>query len=143
MEFVESLDFPWVPKDLIVRTELLVEAHHEKFGYAELSTILWHKETMVFIYMYGDLIDLLSSGNAANTEKERNGFFRMIAAIILSFEMLADDFAGWGEACPGSRVEAEDLLQKNLPNARTRLLDTYLPRRSELDQGMLKALGPQ
>ena len=63
-----------------------------------------------------------------------------LAAVHLSLEMLANDFAGWGMARRSDRQRALELLGGS---PRTEWLDLYLPRRSEIDSTVLKAFGPE
>jgi len=65
--------------------------------------------------------------------------------LLLSLEVLASDFAGWGRRFPLAKRKATAVLNKYLPTTRTRLLDYYLPprghQRSELVK-LLTALSP-
>jgi hypothetical protein len=73
---------------------------------------------------------------------ERNAWM-VLAAILLSLEMLVDDFGGWGEAFPNARQKAAEVLGLMAGQTQTEWLDFYLPRRSDLDQSMLRNLGPR
>src|SRR5262249_29651822 len=137
-----SMDFEWLPKDLTTRCDLLIHAHHRGDGYSSLPTILWHKETQVFIAVHEDLREMVGTASKAWRSKKRNEYYVLVAAIILALEMLATDFAGWGTAFPEARRKAGDLLREYLPNDRTRLLDIYLPHRAELDPALMKQFGP-
>lgn len=67
------------------------------------------------------------------------GYWMLLAAFKLALEMLASNFAGWGSAYPRERKKALELLADKPP---TILLDSYLPRREELDATLLQAFGP-
>jgi hypothetical protein len=68
---------------------------------------------------------------------ERQGL-QVLAATLLSLEVLASDFAGWGAAYPAERKEA----QQALAGHRTEWLDYYLPRRAQLAADVVRQFGP-
>jgi hypothetical protein len=68
--------------------------------------------------------------------------YTLIAAIILAFEMLADDFAGWGTRFPDAVPQARRILTQTNQNNLTRLLDIYLPNRARFDPALLEQFGP-
>ncbi|HVO33040.1 MAG TPA: hypothetical protein VMU17_03935 [Elusimicrobiota bacterium] len=72
--------------------------------------------------------------------KERR-FYILLAAMLLSAEMLASDFAGWGTAHPMARQASIDAFGSE-GGAQTEWLDYYLPRRAELGAVLVKAFGP-
>jgi hypothetical protein len=51
----------------------------------------------------------------------------LIMTVILSLEVLASDFAGWGWRFPVAKRKATAVVNEYLPTTRTRLLDYYLP----------------
>jgi len=74
--------------------------------------------------------------------KER-GFFVALAATLLGAEMLASNFAGWGDAYPSAREKAMIAFGLHIDaDSDMEWLDFYLPRRAELDADMLKTFGP-
>jgi hypothetical protein len=75
-------------------------------------------------------------------KKRETESYAMIAAIILAFEMLAGDFAGWGARFPNAMRQARRIISHDPLNNPTRLLDIYLPRRGDLDPILLGKLGP-
>jgi hypothetical protein len=68
--------------------------------------------------------------------------YTLIAAIILAFEMLADDFAGWGTRFPDAVHQTRKIFTETEQNNLTRLLDIYLPSRAHLDPALLQQFGP-
>jgi hypothetical protein len=68
--------------------------------------------------------------------------YTLIAAIILAFEMLADDFAGWGTRFPDAVHQARKIFTETEQNNLTRLLDIYFPSRAHLDPALLQQFGP-
>jgi hypothetical protein len=67
-------------------------------------------------------------------------FWILLAAMLLSAEVLAYDFAGWGTAYPMARQLAVGALGSCDGN--TEWLDYYLPGRAELGANLVKAFGP-
>jgi hypothetical protein len=64
--------------------------------------------------------------------KRADRFNVAIAAILLTLEMMADNFAGLSRHLPNECRDARDKLDRYLPNAKTRLMDLYFPRRDEV-----------
>jgi hypothetical protein len=62
----------------------------------------------------------------------------VLASVLLSLEVLANDFAGWGSAYPGERDTALGILG----GQRCEWLDYYLPRRASLTPELLHQFGP-
>jgi hypothetical protein len=73
--------------------------------------------------------------------KEREHLL-FLSAVVLSLEMLASDFAGWGSALPVARNQAMTILGCKGEGVPTELLDFYLPRRASLDTTLLASFGP-
>lgn len=67
--------------------------------------------------------------------------YTLIAAIILAFEMLIDDFAGWGTRFPDAVHQAQRVFAQTEQSNVTRLLDVYLPNRARLDPALLEQFG--
>lgn len=72
--------------------------------------------------------------------KERR-FWILLAAVLLSAEILASDLAGWGAAYPLERPAVIEALALDA-GAPMEWLDYYLPRRAELGPDVLRAFGP-
>jgi hypothetical protein len=62
--------------------------------------------------------------------------------VMLSLEVLASDFAGWGRRFPVAKRKATSVVNKYLPTTRTRLLDYYLPHRGHQRSELVKLLTP-
>lgn len=69
--------------------------------------------------------------------RERKAW-QVLAAALLSLEVLASDFAGWGAAYPAERKEAQQAFE----GLHTEWLDYYMPRRSQLTADDLRRFGP-
>ena len=72
--------------------------------------------------------------------KERR-LWILLAAMLLSAEILASDFAGWGTAYPAARRSAVAALEFDNETG-TEWLDYYLPRRAFLEEDVVRAFGP-
>jgi hypothetical protein len=84
----------------------------------------------------GLVVVLIAVRKLASEERRQ---WMLLAAFKLALEMLATNFAGWGDAYSQERKKALELLGDK---PRTTLLDVYLPRRNELDAPLLQAFGP-
>jgi len=58
--------------------------------------------------------------------REKDGWM-FLAAVLLSLEMLSNDFSGWGKAYPQERVEALGVLKDNPESPKSTWLDFYKP----------------
>ena len=72
--------------------------------------------------------------------KERR-FYILLAAMLLSAEMLASDFAGWGTAYPFARQACVEAFGSE-DGTKMEWLDYYLPRRAELGADLVRTFGP-
>jgi hypothetical protein len=72
---------------------------------------------------------------------ERNSLMAL-AATLLALEILADDFAGWGSAFPNERKRASDILGPNSERPQPSWLNSYFPRRSDLEPAFFRGFGP-
>ena len=68
--------------------------------------------------------------------------WKYLSSVLLSLEMLTNDFAGWGKAYPQERTEALGVLKDNPASPKSIWIDYYLPQRAELDPSLLKAYEP-
>jgi len=73
--------------------------------------------------------------------REKHGW-KFLSAVLLSFEMLTNDFAGWGKAYPEERAKALRVLQDNSESPKSTWLDYYFPERAEPDFAHTKAFEP-
>jgi hypothetical protein len=86
--------------------------------------------------LVGLVLVLIADRKLASSERAQ---WMLLAAFKLAMEMLANDFAGWGEAHSQERERSLELLGGE---GRTTLLDFYLPRRGELAASLLQTFGP-
>jgi len=73
--------------------------------------------------------------------REKSGW-KFLSAVLLSLEMLTNDFAGWGKAYPEARAEAVGVLKDNPGSPKSTWLDYYLPQRAEPGFSHSKAFEP-
>jgi hypothetical protein len=92
---------------------------------------------MINHWIFLGLVVVLIADRKLSSEERRQ--WMLLAAFKLALEMLATNFAGWGNAYSSERKTAMDILGDK---GRTTLLDFYLPRHVELEAPLLKAFGP-
>ena len=113
-----SASFCFVPRELAIRCRQLIESYHTLYGDVGPAGMLELADTRDIIDGHRDLARIF--------KKASNDSFFLIATTILSIELLARDFSGWGKRFPDARCEAEKVLN-NLPQPRrTWLMDLYL-----------------
>jgi len=137
-----AMDFRFLPTELASRCSQLIEAHHGVKGYWNLPDLLWHEETREFIAQQPNLQLVFRRASIARNPKKALKGYVLIMTIMLSLEVLASDFAGWGRRFPMAKRKATAVLNKYLPTARTRLLDYYLPHRGHQRSELVKLLTP-
>jgi hypothetical protein len=64
----------------------------------------------------------------------------IVTAILLTLEMMADNFAGLAKLIPHECEQARDIVEQYFPNCKTRLMDVYFPRRNEVGTQEFEAL---
>jgi hypothetical protein len=137
-------EFEWVPEKLIANWVLGVKAKHEQHGWGSMAGILWDQDTMVFIGCSNGLMEMLKVATKSWTPTKRHEAQTYLASIVLSIECLGCDFASWGDRYPHAKKKADEILNTYFKANRTRLLDVYMPLRSQLDQTKIReALGPK
>jgi len=139
----KDIDFCFLPKELSERSRQLIESYHGVHGYAKLADLLWHAETREFIALHRDLSQVFRRASLTRSAKRANECYVLVATILFSLEVLANDFAGWGKRFPLARLKADSLLREHLPNARTWLMDFYLYQwRRTMDRAILSTISP-
>jgi hypothetical protein len=139
----KNIDFCFLPKELTERSRQLIESYHGVHGYAKLADLLWHAETREFIAFHRDLWAVFRKASLTRSAKRANECYVLVATILFSLEVLANDFAGWGKRFPQARLKADSILCEHLPNARTWLMDFYLYQwRRTMDRAILNTISP-
>jgi hypothetical protein len=137
-------EFAWLPEKLISKWVMGVKTKHEQNGWGSMPGILWNQETMVFFGMYPGLLAMLDQATKSWRPSKRHEYQTYLASIVLSIECLSSDFADWGTRYPDAKRKADKIVDTYFANKRTRLLDVYMPLRSQLNQQQLReVLGPQ
>ena len=119
-------NFRFLPDELAVRCRALVDSYHDMLGYGCLPDMLWHSAARDVIESDRGLAQLFKDASRSRYAKRANDALLLIASIVVSLEMLARDFAGWGKRFPAAKQEAEGLLGDHAPRPRTWFMDMYL-----------------
>jgi hypothetical protein len=123
---LEALDFSFLPKTLTAQCRSLIESYHDVHGFACLPDILWKSRLGPFIEHHRELRQFLKKASTTRSaKKSREGFVR-IATIILSLEILASSFAGWGAIYPEAAEHARVALKRTGNGQQMPLMDFYL-----------------
>jgi len=130
--------FSFVPVDLSGKCRTLIESYHAMHGCAGLPDMLWTSEARDIIECDRNLTLEFKRACRSRGAKRANDSFIAIAVIVVSLEVLACDFAGWGKRFANAKSKAEKLLGERPPGQRVRLMDLYLypslaPRRELAD----------
>jgi hypothetical protein len=129
----KDIDFSFVPKVLIEYCKTFIVTYHKLSGFSSLPDILWHPETRKFIEADLALRQLFKTSSSSRSAKRANEGFLLIAALILSAEILAVGLAGWARRHPAAHKKAKALFAKYAPSSRARLMERYVyPRISDL-----------
>jgi len=118
--------FPFMPKELTAKSRKLIESYHALYGYAGLPDMLWLSDARDIIECHRDLTQIFKKASKSRGAKRANDSFMLIATAVVSLEVLARDFAGWGSRFPTAKREAEKLLGDYLQRQRVWLMDLYL-----------------
>jgi hypothetical protein len=95
-------------------------------GFFSLPNILWHPETRTFIDADLALRQLFKKSSLSRSAKRANEGFILIAALILSAEILAVGLAGWARRHPAAHKKAKALFAEYAPSSRARLIERYV-----------------
>jgi hypothetical protein len=118
--------FRFVPRELALKCRKLIESYHAIYGYVGLPDMLWLSDARDIIETHRDLMRVFKRASKARGAKRANASFLLIATTIVSLEVLARDFSGWGKRFPAAKREAEKVLG-DLPQLRRAwLMDLYL-----------------
>ena len=118
--------FQFIPKDLATKCRKLIESYHAIYGYVALPDMLWLSDARELIESHKELTVPFKKGSKSRGAKRANELFLLIATTIVSLEVLARDFAGWGKRFPAAKHAAESLLGGLSSRRRTWLMDLYL-----------------
>ena len=88
--------------------------------------MLWLSDARDVIECHRDLTRIFKKASKAQAARRANNSFLLIATTIVSIEVLARDFSGWGKQFPAAKREAEKVLGGLPQLRRTWLMDLYL-----------------
>ena len=121
-----NIDFRFIPSDLAEKCRRLIESYHAMHGYACLPDMLWHSGTQDFIESHRDFSYIFKNAARTRYAKRADDSFVLIATTIMSIEVLARDFAGWGNRYQAAKRTAEAIILEFMAKPRTWLVDMYL-----------------
>src|SRR5580700_11574255 len=118
-------NFRFVPRELAVKCRRLIESYHAIYGYVGLPDMLWLSDARDIIERDRELTRIFKRAARSRAAKQANDSFLHIATTIVSLEVLACDFSGWGKRFPAAKGEAEKILGRLPQLRRTWLMDLY------------------
>jgi hypothetical protein len=121
-----SSDFRFLPKELTAKCHKLVESYHAIHGFGCLPDMLWHSDARDIIECNPELSRIFKNASKSRCAKRANESLTLIATVVLSLEILARDFSGWGKRFWSAKRTAEGLLADFDLKPRTWFLDQYL-----------------
>jgi hypothetical protein len=126
IEIAPNASFRFVPKELSVKCRKLLESHHGMHGYACLPDMLWQSDARDIIERHRSLMTIFKTASKSRCAKRANESFLFIATVVVSLDVLARDFAGWGKRYPAAKREADLLLSEILHRQNDCLLNMYM-----------------
>jgi hypothetical protein len=138
----QGTKFAFVPRELAGKCRELVHSYHSMHGYRHLADMLWHSDARDIIECNRDLAHIFKDASKSRYAKRANDSLVLIATIVLSIEVLARDFAGWGKRFPVSKREAEALLVDFPQRERGWFMDKYLYPSLTLHREFANVLSP-
>ena len=135
-------NFRFVPKELALKCRKLVESYHAIHGYARLPDMLWHSDARDIIECHRDLMQVFRNASKSRCAKRANDSFLLIATTIVSLEVLARDYSGWGRRFPAAKREAEAKFADFAARQRNWFMDKYLYPSLNLQREAANALAP-
>lgn len=138
----ESSDFGFLPKTLLTQCRSLIESYHEVHGFTCLPDILWKSRLGPFIERHRELRQSLRKASTTRSAKKSHEGFVRIATTILSLEILASSFAGWGAIYPGAAELARELLKRNGNGQHMPLMEFYLYPPKYISSAAIATLAP-
>jgi hypothetical protein len=117
--------FRFIPRELAIKCRRLIESYHAIYGYVGLPDMLWLSDARDIIERDRELTRIFTRAARSRAAKRANDSFLHIATTIVSLEVLARDFSGWGKRFPVAKREAEKVLERLPQLRRTWLMDLY------------------
>jgi hypothetical protein len=118
--------FSFLPADLSATCRMLIESYHAMHGLTGLPDMLWRSNARGIIENDRELALAFTRACRSRGARRANESFVTIAVVVMSLEILARDFAGWGKRFQDAKSQAEKILGDRLTKQRTELMDLYL-----------------
>jgi hypothetical protein len=125
-DFSATSAFKFIPKELAIKCRKLIESYHAMHGYSRLPDMLWNSDARDIIECHSDLMQVFKNASKSRGAKRANESFLLIATAVVSLEILARDFSGWGKRFPGAKREADGKLVDFPARQRVWFMDKYL-----------------
>jgi hypothetical protein len=142
IQVAPNVSFRFVPKELTAKCRKLLESHHAMHGYGSLPDMLWHSHARDIIECHRDLADVFKNACKSRCAKRANEALLLIATAIVSLEVLARDFAGWGKRYPAAKRDADLLLGEFQQWQHHCLMDMYMYPELGIRREFAQALAP-
>jgi hypothetical protein len=118
--------FSFVPAELLAKCRDLVESYHAIHGYTGFPDMVWDCDARDFIASQAGLSRAFKKACKSKEAKRAKSSYLEIGTLIVSLEILARDFVGWGERYPTAQRKAKMLMSGALLGERNWLMDRYL-----------------
>ena len=139
---LENFDLGFLPPTLIKQCKSLIESYHDVHGYACLPDILWKARLGPLIEKHRELRQCLKKASTTRSAKKSHNGFVQIATTILSVEILASSFAGWGAIYPEAADTAGAILKRNGRGQHMPLMEFYLYPPKYISSAAIATLAP-
>jgi hypothetical protein len=137
-------NFRFIPRELAIKCRRLIESYHAIYGYVSLPDMLWRlSDARDIIERDRELTRMFSRAARSRAAKRANDSLRRIATTIVSIEVLARDFSGWGKRFPAAKGEADKMLAGCPLVRRAWLMDLYLFRPTGVRRAVADTLTSQ
>ena len=139
---LDNFDFDFLPSNLATQCRSLIESYHEVHGFACLPDILWKSRLGPLIEKHRELRQSLRKASTTRSAKKSHEGFVRIATTILSLEILASSFAGWGAIYPEAAELARERLKRNGNGQHMPLMEFYLDPPKYISSAAIATLAP-
>jgi hypothetical protein len=139
---LDNFDINFLPSNLATQCRSLIESYHEVHGFACLPDILWKSRLGPLIEKHRELRQSLRKASTTRSAKKSHEGFVRIATTILSLEILASSFAGWGAIYPEAAELARELLKRNGNGHHMPLMEFYLYPPKYISSAAIATLAP-
>jgi hypothetical protein len=137
-----SPDFGFLPQNLRTQCRSLIESYHGLHGFGSLPDILWKAGLGPFIETHREFRLLLRKASTTRSAKKSSEGFTQIATTLLSLEILAGNFAGWGTIYPHAASTAKSILKRHTRLSHMPLMESYLYPPKHISSAAIVTLTP-